>query len=116
MTPAEPELPPLREVIARHGLSARKVLGQHFLLDQNLTGRIVRAAAPLEGACVVEVGGDPSPPSNDKTATTANATAAIPAVNQTPMGRRPRSSPSPSDAGTVARGRGATAATVVSPL
>ena len=59
MAPAEPELPPLREVIARHGLSARKALGQHFLLDQNLTSRIVRAAGPLEGACVIEVGPGP---------------------------------------------------------
>ncbi|MGB9365590.1 MAG: 16S rRNA (adenine(1518)-N(6)/adenine(1519)-N(6))-dimethyltransferase, partial [Xanthobacteraceae bacterium] len=37
-------LPPLREVIRRHGLSARKSLGQNFLLDLNLTGRIARAA------------------------------------------------------------------------
>ncbi|MEM1277071.1 MAG: 16S rRNA (adenine(1518)-N(6)/adenine(1519)-N(6))-dimethyltransferase, partial [Pseudomonadota bacterium] len=37
-------LPPLREVIARHGLSAKKALGQNFLLDLNLTGRIARAS------------------------------------------------------------------------
>lgn len=52
-------LPPLREVIARHGLSARKSLGQNFLLDLNLTARIARASGPLEGAEVVEVGPGP---------------------------------------------------------
>jgi 16S rRNA (adenine1518-N6/adenine1519-N6)-dimethyltransferase len=53
------ELPPLREVIRRHGLSARKSLGQNFLLDLNLTGRIARAAGPLQGIAVVEVGPGP---------------------------------------------------------
>ena len=43
------DLPPLREVIRRHGLSAKKSLGQNFLLDLNLTGRIARAAGPLAG-------------------------------------------------------------------
>lgn len=52
-------LPPLREVIARHGLAARKALGQNFLLDLNLTGRIARAAGPLEGHDVIEVGPGP---------------------------------------------------------
>jgi 16S rRNA (adenine1518-N6/adenine1519-N6)-dimethyltransferase len=52
-------LPPLREVIARHGLSAKKQLGQNFLLDLNLTGRIARAAGPLEGVTVIEVGPGP---------------------------------------------------------
>lgn len=52
-------LPPLREVIARHGLSARKALGQNFLLDLNLTGRIARAAGVLEGHDVVEIGPGP---------------------------------------------------------
>ena len=52
-------LPPLREVIRRHGLSARKSLGQNFLLDLNLTGRIARAAGPLEGVTVLEVGPGP---------------------------------------------------------
>lgn len=52
-------LPPLREVIARHGLSARKGLGQNFLLDLNLTGRIARAAGPLQGVTVIEVGPGP---------------------------------------------------------
>lgn len=53
------DLPPLREVIARHGLSARKSLGQNFLLDLNLTARIARAAGPLEGVTVVEIGPGP---------------------------------------------------------
>ena len=52
-------LPPLREVIARHGLAARRALGQHFLLDANLTTRIVREAGPLAGRHVVEVGPGP---------------------------------------------------------
>jgi 16S rRNA (adenine1518-N6/adenine1519-N6)-dimethyltransferase len=53
------DLPPLREVIRRHELSARKSLGQNFLLDLNLTGRIARAAGPLDGVTVVEVGPGP---------------------------------------------------------
>ncbi|HEY5048952.1 MAG TPA: rRNA adenine dimethyltransferase family protein, partial [Rhizomicrobium sp.] len=52
-------LPPLREVIAAHGLRARKSLGQNFLLDFNLTRRIARAAGPLEGCTVYEVGAGP---------------------------------------------------------
>ncbi len=52
-------LPPLREVIAQHGLSARKELGQNFLLDLNLTGKIARAAGPLEDATIIEVGPGP---------------------------------------------------------
>jgi 16S rRNA (adenine1518-N6/adenine1519-N6)-dimethyltransferase len=52
-------LPPLREVIARHGLAAKKTLGQHFLLDLNLTRRIARAAAPLGVGVTVEVGPGP---------------------------------------------------------
>jgi 16S rRNA (adenine1518-N6/adenine1519-N6)-dimethyltransferase len=52
-------LPPLREVIARHGLSARKQLGQNFLLDLNLTARIARTAGPLDGVTVIEVGPGP---------------------------------------------------------
>ncbi len=51
--------PPLREVIARHGLDARKSLGQHFLLDANLTARIARAAGDLAGCHVIEVGPGP---------------------------------------------------------
>jgi 16S rRNA (adenine1518-N6/adenine1519-N6)-dimethyltransferase len=53
------DLPPLREVIRHHELSARKSLGQNFLLDLNLTARIARAAGPLEGATVVEIGPGP---------------------------------------------------------
>jgi 16S rRNA (adenine1518-N6/adenine1519-N6)-dimethyltransferase len=52
-------LPPLREVIARHGLAARKGLGQHFLLDLNLTGRIARAAGDIGRGTVIEVGPGP---------------------------------------------------------
>ncbi len=52
-------LPPLREVIGRYGLRAKKSLGQNFLLDLNLTGRIARAAAPLAGVDVVEIGPGP---------------------------------------------------------
>jgi len=52
-------LPPLREVIERFGLRARKELGQNFLLDLNLTGKIARAAGPLDGATVIEVGPGP---------------------------------------------------------
>lgn len=52
-------LPPLREVIAAHGLSAKKSLGQNFLFDLNLTRRIARAAGPLEGTTVYEVGPGP---------------------------------------------------------
>ena len=52
-------LPPLREVIAQLGLSARKSLGQNFLFDLNLTRRIAREAGPLEGRTVVEVGPGP---------------------------------------------------------
>ncbi len=53
------DLPPLKEAIARHGLSARKSLGQHFLLDLNLTGRIARAAGDLETGTVIEIGPGP---------------------------------------------------------
>ncbi|MEW9834553.1 16S rRNA (adenine(1518)-N(6)/adenine(1519)-N(6))-dimethyltransferase RsmA [Mesorhizobium marinum] len=52
-------LPPLREVIERHGLQARKSLGQNFLLDLNLTGKIARAAGELSGSTVIEVGPGP---------------------------------------------------------
>jgi 16S rRNA (adenine1518-N6/adenine1519-N6)-dimethyltransferase len=58
ITPAM-TLPPLREVIARHGLDARKSLGQHFLLDENLTGKIARQAGDLAGRHVIEVGPGP---------------------------------------------------------
>jgi 16S rRNA (adenine1518-N6/adenine1519-N6)-dimethyltransferase len=49
----------LREVIAAHGLGARKSLGQHFLLDLNLTRRIAEAAGPIKGATVIEIGPGP---------------------------------------------------------
>jgi 16S rRNA (adenine1518-N6/adenine1519-N6)-dimethyltransferase len=52
-------LPPLREVVAAHGLLAKKSLGQNFLFDLNLTGRIARAAAPLTNATIVEIGPGP---------------------------------------------------------
>lgn len=52
-------LPPLRDVIRRHELSAQKSLGQNFLLDLNLTARVARGSGPLEGARVVEVGPGP---------------------------------------------------------
>lgn len=53
------DLPPLADVIRRHELSARKSLGQNFLLDLNLTSRIARAAGPLEDATIVEIGPGP---------------------------------------------------------
>ena len=53
------DLPPLREVIHRHGLTPKKSLGQNFLHDLNLTARIARAAEPLENITVVEVGPGP---------------------------------------------------------
>lgn len=52
-------LPPLREVIATHGLSAKKSLGQNFLLDLNLTAKIARRAGDLTGSDVLEVGPGP---------------------------------------------------------
>jgi 16S rRNA (adenine1518-N6/adenine1519-N6)-dimethyltransferase len=52
-------LPPLREVIARHGLSANKALGQNFLLDGQLLDRIARVPGPLAGETVYEVGPGP---------------------------------------------------------
>ena len=56
---SEDALPPLREVIARHGLAAKKALGQNFLFDLNLTRRIARAAGPLDGHTVIEIGPGP---------------------------------------------------------
>lgn len=53
------DLPPLRDVIAAHDLRAKKSLGQNFLFDLNLTRRIARAAGPLEGATLYEVGPGP---------------------------------------------------------
>ncbi|HZZ62713.1 MAG TPA: 16S rRNA (adenine(1518)-N(6)/adenine(1519)-N(6))-dimethyltransferase RsmA [Roseiarcus sp.] len=59
MTLAADGLPPLREIVARHGLDARKALGQNFLFDLNLTAKIARAAGPLDGVAVIEVGPGP---------------------------------------------------------
>ncbi len=53
------DLPPLRDVIRRHELSARKSLGQNFLLDLNLTARIARAAGDLDTHTIVEIGPGP---------------------------------------------------------
>jgi len=52
-------LPPLRDVIAEHGLSARKSLGQNFLLDLNLTAKIARQAGDLRECDVLEIGPGP---------------------------------------------------------
>jgi 16S rRNA (adenine1518-N6/adenine1519-N6)-dimethyltransferase len=52
-------LPPLRDVIERHGLHAKKSLGQNFLLDLNLTGKIARSAGDLSRTTVIEVGPGP---------------------------------------------------------
>jgi 16S rRNA (adenine1518-N6/adenine1519-N6)-dimethyltransferase len=52
-------LPPLRAVIAAHGLSARKALGQNFLLDLNLTAKIARLAGDLSRTSVLEIGPGP---------------------------------------------------------
>jgi 16S rRNA (adenine1518-N6/adenine1519-N6)-dimethyltransferase len=52
-------LPPLREVIAAHGLDAKKSLGQHFLFDLNLTGRIARGAGDLAAGTTIEIGPGP---------------------------------------------------------
>ena len=52
-------LPPLRDVIATHGLSARKSLGQNFLLDLNLTAKIARQAGDLTETDVLEIGPGP---------------------------------------------------------
>jgi 16S rRNA (adenine1518-N6/adenine1519-N6)-dimethyltransferase len=52
-------LPPLREVIKEAALSARKSLGQNFILDLNVTRRIARSAGPLADATVLEIGPGP---------------------------------------------------------
>jgi 16S rRNA (adenine1518-N6/adenine1519-N6)-dimethyltransferase len=52
-------LPPLRDVIQRHGLDAKKSLGQNFLFDLNLTQKIARTAGPLDGVTVIDVGPGP---------------------------------------------------------
>ena len=70
-------LPPLREVIARHGLAARHSLGQHFLLDGNLTDRIVREAGDLAGRHVIEVGPGPGGLTRSLLASAAETVTAI---------------------------------------
>jgi len=52
-------LDPLRDVIARHDLRAKKSLGQNFLLDLNLTGKIARTAGSFEGVTAIEIGPGP---------------------------------------------------------
>lgn len=54
-----PDLPPLRDVIARHGLTASKALGQNFLFDQHLLHRIARIPGNLSGQQVLEIGPGP---------------------------------------------------------
>jgi 16S rRNA (adenine1518-N6/adenine1519-N6)-dimethyltransferase len=71
------DLPPLRDVIARHGLAARHSLGQHFLLDGNLTDRIVRQAGDLAGRHVVEVGPGPGGLTRSLLASSAASVTAI---------------------------------------
>ena len=52
-------LPPLRDIIAAHGLRADKKFGQNFILDLNLTRRIARAALPLDDTPIIEIGPGP---------------------------------------------------------
>ncbi len=57
--PDQPDLPPLKDVIKRFGLGAKKSLGQHFLLDRNLCARIAAAAGGVSGRTVIEIGPGP---------------------------------------------------------
>ncbi len=59
MTAQADGLPPLSEIVRRHGLAAKKSLGQHFLFDLNLTRRIARAAGDLSAGTTIEVGPGP---------------------------------------------------------
>ena len=59
MSALDDGLPPLREVIARHGLAPRKALGQNFLLDLNITAKVAHAAGTLAGHAVLEIGPGP---------------------------------------------------------
>jgi len=56
---SEPELPPLRDVISRHDLAAKKSFGQHFLLDLNLTAKIASLAGDMSKASALEIGPGP---------------------------------------------------------
>ncbi len=57
--PGFPDLPPLKDVIKRFGLGAKKSLGQHFLLDLNLCARIAAAGGDINGRTVIEIGPGP---------------------------------------------------------
>lgn len=70
-------LPPLRDVIARHGLDARRSLGQHFLLDRNLTDRVARVAGDLSGVSVIEIGPGPGGLTRSLLATAAERVVAV---------------------------------------
>ncbi|KGF69236.1 16S rRNA methyltransferase [Hoeflea sp. BAL378] len=59
MASPQDDLPPLRDVVAAHGLAPKKALGQNFLFDLNLTAKIARSAGPLEGFTVFEIGPGP---------------------------------------------------------
>jgi 16S rRNA (adenine1518-N6/adenine1519-N6)-dimethyltransferase len=69
--------PPLRDVIHRHGLNAKKSLGQHFLLDENLCAKIARQAGDLAGRHVVEVGPGPGGLTRALLATAADSVTAV---------------------------------------
>jgi len=71
------ELPPLREVIASHGLDAKKSFGQHFLFDLNLTAKIARLAGSLDGVIAVEIGPGPGGLTRALLATEASRVIAI---------------------------------------
>jgi 16S rRNA (adenine1518-N6/adenine1519-N6)-dimethyltransferase len=78
LTAAAPGLgEPLRDVIARHGLDARRSLGQHFLLDLNLTARIAGLAGDLTGRHVIEVGPGPGGLTRALLATAAESVTAV---------------------------------------
>ncbi len=78
ITPFDPHsLPPLRDLIARFDLNARRALGQNFLLDLNVTGRIARLAGSLEGVGVVEIGPGPGGLTRALLATPARAVIAV---------------------------------------
>ncbi len=70
-------LPPIRDVIARHGFRAKHALGQHFLLDLNLTARIAAIAGDLDGRHVIEVGPGPGGLTRALLATSAASVTAI---------------------------------------
>lgn len=59
MAQAHDGLPPLRDIVATYGLAPKKALGQNFLFDLNLTGKIARAAGPLKGFTIFEIGPGP---------------------------------------------------------